>query len=310
MSKNFFLLSMAIVIAGVLISGTWLYIEHQKNSELTASQAAQKAINYINQNKEQLTGGNPASLIKVTPEGSVYKIRIKIGQNEFDSYVTTDGKFLFPAGYNLEEKIKKENNQTSLDIPKRKIPDVKIFVMSYCPFGLQAQKMFLPVYKLLKEKAKMGIYFVDYIMHGKKEIDENLRQYCIQKERKEKYYDYLSCFVEQGNSEACLKESKIDKEALKNCIATTDKEYNITTQYNDKKSWLNGRYPRFNIHTDLVKKYGVRGSPTIVINDKVVNISPRSPESFKQAICSAFISQPEECNKHLSNQASPAGFCE
>jgi len=214
------------------------------------------------------------------------------------------------VGYNLEEKIKKEDKQTSLDIPKRKIPDVKIFVMSYCPFGLQAQKMFLPVYKLLKEKAKMGIYFVDYIMHGKKEIDENLRQYCIQKEQKEKYYNYLSCFVEQGNSENCLEKSKIDREILKNCIAAADKEYNITTQYNDKKTWLNGRYPRFNIHTDLVKKYGVRGSPTIVINDKVVNISPRSPESFKQAICSAFISKPEECNKPLSNQASPAGFCE
>lgn len=55
--------------------------------------------------------------------------------------------------------------------------------MSYCPYGLQAEKMFLPVYDLLKNKAEMGIYFVNYIMHDKKEIDENLREYCIQKEQ-------------------------------------------------------------------------------------------------------------------------------
>jgi len=95
MSKNFFLLSMAIVIAGALISGTWLYIEHQKNSELTASRAAQKAINYINQNKEQLTGGNSASLVGITPEGNVYKIRIKIGQTNLTPMLQLMENFFF-----------------------------------------------------------------------------------------------------------------------------------------------------------------------------------------------------------------------
>jgi hypothetical protein len=33
-------------------------------------------------------------------------------------------------------------------------------------------------------------------MHDKKEIDENNKQYCIQKEQNDKYSDYLKCFLE------------------------------------------------------------------------------------------------------------------
>jgi len=145
-------------------------------------------------------------------------------------------------------------------------------------------------------------------MHEKKEIDENLRQYCIQKEEKEKYYDYLSCFVKAGEFEKCLNEAKIDKEKMNSCISETDKEYKITQLYNDKSTWLSGRYPRFDVHTDLNEKYGVQGSPTVVINDKVVEVSSRSPEKFKEVICQAFNSPPEECSQTLSNTTFSPGF--
>jgi len=313
-----FLIPLSIIVAGLIIGGAFIYINQGKIKEPTVKEAfspqqvAEKAIDYINKKKDTLTGGNIASLLNVVEEGDVYKIHLKVGENEYDSYITKDGKFLFLGGYNLEEEAQKEAagkvETVSPEVPKQDKPDVKLFVMAYCPYGLQAQKMFLPVYDLLKDKAEMGVYFVNYVMHEKKEIDENLRQYCIQKEEKEKYYDYLSCFVKAGEFEKCLSETNIDIEKMGNCVSETDKEFNVTTLYDDKSTWLNGNYPKFNVYDDLNKKYGVQGSPTIVINDKVVDVNPRSPEKFKEVICQAFNSPPEECSQTLSNTAFSPGF--
>ncbi len=310
-SKN--LIPLAIVIAGLLVAGALIYVNQGKVGEkvsegLSPQQAAEKAINYINQNV--LQQGTTASLVNVTEENGVYKFRLKIGEQEYDSYVTKDGNLLFTEGINLAEKAAsaQEGGETTGEVQKRDTPDVKLFVMSYCPYGLQAQKMFLPVYELLKNKAEMGVYFVNYIMHEKQEIDENLRQYCIQKEQKEKYYNYLSCFVKEGKFDDCLSQAQIDTTKMGNCISETDKEFNVTALYNDKSTWLNGNFPKFNVHNDLNEQYGVGGSPTIVVNDTVVDVSPRSPEKFKEVICQAFNSPPEECSQTLSSDSPTSGF--
>ena len=270
-------------------------------TELSAQDAADKAISYIN----NLSGGAGASLIDVTEESGLYKIHILIGQAEGESFVSKDGKILFRPGYYYYMDGSSTDNavNTSIEVPKSDRPDVKIFVMSYCPYGLQAEKMMLPVYDLLKDKADIAIYFVYYAMHGKQELDENLRQYCIQNEDPSQYFDYLSCFVQGGNSSSCLTEAGINLENLASCISATDATYNVSGQYNDQSTWLNGgANPAFDVQKDLNELYGVTGSPTIIINGKKVNISPRSPENFKQAICSAFNSSPEECSQTLSNQ--------
>jgi hypothetical protein len=300
-----------IIAAGVSIAGTFFYLTKNKTPQaklLSSQEAAKKAVNYINENL--LQKGVTASLVDVVEESGLYKFRLKIGEREFVSYVTKDGKILFPEeGIDLEKKLEKEETPTSTQgIKKTEKPDVKLFVMSYCPFGLQMEKAFLPVYNLLKDKAEMGVYFVNYIMHEKKEIDENLRQYCIQKEERGKYYDYLSCFVKAGEFEKCLNEAKIDKEKMNSCISETDKKYKISQLYNDKSTWLDGSFPRFDVHTDLCEKYGVQGSPTVVINDAVVEVSPRSAEKFKEIVCQAFNSPPPECSQTLSNNTFSSGF--
>jgi len=302
------LIFVAIIIAGILIAGAVVYVNQKKASALSPQAAAQKAIDFINKNL--LQQGTTASLINVIEENGLYKFRMKIGDKEYPSYVSKDGKLLFPnEGVSLEEKpLAQEEKETPKELEKRDRPEVKLFVMSYCPYGLQMEKAYLPVYNLLKDKAEMGVYFVNYIMHEKKEIDENLRQYCIQKEEKEKYYNYLNCFVKDGNFEKCLTEANIDKGKMDSCISQTDEAYKITQLYNDKSTWLNGQFPKFDVQTDLNEKYGVQGSPTVVINDKVVEINPRSPEKFKEVICQAFNSPPTECSQTLSNDVSSPGL--
>jgi len=96
------LIVVAIIIAGVLIAGAVIYINWGKAEVLSPQQAAEKAINYINENL--LQEGVSVSLINVTEENGVYKFRLKLGENEFDSYVTKNGKLLFIEGINIEEK--------------------------------------------------------------------------------------------------------------------------------------------------------------------------------------------------------------
>jgi hypothetical protein len=309
------LIIIAIIIAGVCIGGAIVYVNQRSKGGgvLSPKQAANKVLDYINKNI--LKGQAQTSLIEVKEESGLYKMRAKIGDEEIDLYVSQDGKLLFPQFINLEVKVAARDETTTQpvlpeEISQRDVPDVKLFVMSYCPFGLQMEKAFLPVYDLLKDKAEMGIYFVNYIMHGKKELDENLRQYCIQKEQNEKYSNYLSCFVKDGDFEKCLSEAKIDKDKINSCISQTDKEYKITQLYNDKSTWLNGRFPKFDVHSDLNEKYRVRGSPTLVINGQVIQVTSRSPEAVKNAICQAFTEKPPECSQALSTDVASPGFGE
>jgi len=313
LTKN--LIPISIVVVGLLIAGAFVYMNWGKIEKLisgssSSQQIAEKAIKYINDNFPSV--GGAASLMNVSEEGSVYKIHLKVGDKEYDSYVSKDGRFLFPDGYSLEATTTTQQAQnsssTSVEVPKSDNPDVKLFVMSYCPYGLQAQKMYLPVYDLLKDKANMGVYFVDYAMHEKKEIDENLTQYCIQKEEKEKYAGYLNCFVASGDSGKCLSQAGIDQEKTASCISATDQEFNVTALYNDKSTWMSGQYPKFNVNADLNQQYGVQGSPTIVINDTVVDVSPRSPEKFKEVVCQAFNSAPAECSQTLSSDSPSTGI--
>ena len=74
-----------------------------------------------------------------------------------------------------------------LCMEKKEVPVVEAFVMSHCPYGTQFEKGFVKVWDVLGKKADFEVKFCDYAMHGKKEIDEQLLQYCIQEDSKAKF---------------------------------------------------------------------------------------------------------------------------
>lgn len=299
--KNIFFSILLVSISVVFTSIYWkskLSLSSSQNS--SPQQVAQKAVDFLNNN---LLREKKAILISAQEESGLYKAKIKIEDEEYSFFLTKDGKILFPegAGIFLDQPLFPRAPQNPP--PKRERVDVKLFVMSYCPFGIQMQKAILPVWELLKEKIDFGIYFVDYVMHGKKELEENLRQYCLQKEENEKYLSYLKCFVQKGDSEKCEKEIIVDQEKLKACMEATDKEFKISEQFKENE------ISPFLVHTELNKKYGVRGSPTLIVNDTLVE-PKRSPESIKNIICESFIQSPPECQQKLSDEVASPGFGE
>lgn len=299
--------TIAIAVLAIAAAGL-LYLNYGGVSgKMSGDEAAKAALGFIN--TQMLQGQAPAILDgDTTEEHGVYKINIKVGENSFPSYITKDGKLLFPQVIEVKESTSTADSNTPAEqVVKSDRPSVKLFVMSYCPYGLQAEKGFLGAYNGLKDVADMGIYFVDYAMHGEKEVNENLRQYCIAKDENVKFAEYLSCFVDKGEAEACLATAAIDKAKLSACETATDEQFSISKNLADETTWSGGQFPPFNVYKDLNIQYGVQGSPTLVINDKVVSVG-RSPEEMKKAICDAFNVAPEACLNELSTTTPSAGF--
>ncbi len=306
---------LAIVLATGIGSGSNIVGGDDFEGALSPEDASDRALSFVQEN--MVGPGVEISVKEVKEELGLYKVVIEVKSGSqtqnVDSYVTKNAEIFFPQAVNITEvemaleEQQQEEQQQQEDIPKTDEPKAQAFVMSYCPYGLQFMKAYIPVIELLGDKADVMLNFVDYAMHGKEELDENLRMYCIQKEQKDKFSDYLRCFVETDDYESCISESGVDKSKLETCIQSTDNEYNITGLYNDENTWSGGRFPQFPVESDLNEEYGVRGSPTFVVNGKTVSVG-RSAEAIKNTICSAFTNPPEECDQTLSDLTEDPGI--
>ena len=254
---------------------------------------------------DTVTDGDGYSAIQryLEPAGKYQNLRIG---SEFD-----------PSGEICDNKIDdNKDGKTDCDdsscsgqfvcMAKLDKPTVELFVMSHCPYGTQIEKGMLPVVELLGSKIDFTVKFVDYAMHGEKEIQEEMNQYCIETQFNNKYLAYLKCFLKEGNTDSCVTEAGIDKAALDTCIASTDTQYKITANFNDKSTW-SGSFPPFDIYKADNEKYGVQGSPTLVING-VTSESGRSPSSLLSAVCTGFKDKPSECSSTLSSENPSPGF--
>lgn len=256
--------------------------------------------------------------VKITEmkDAETYDVKLVLSyageESEITALLTKDGKWFYPQERGIEitevdETQLQDNTQTTTTVPKTDKPVVEVFVMSHCPYGTQIEKGALPVANLLGDKIDFKIKFVDYAMHGQKELNEQLLQYCMQKDDEAKYKNYLTCFLGSGDSTACLASTGLSLGKYQTCITQTDNKYNVTGMFNDKTTWLSGSFPQFNVYKAENDKYGVQGSPTLVING-VQSSSGRDSQSLLTAICSAFNNAPAECSQTLSSASPSAGF--
>jgi len=315
------LIIVAVLFVLGLITTTSLRNNSEKANEqkinkpgktLSIEEATIKAEGFINEFLMQ--SGSTATVKEVVSEYGLYKLSIDITSDVVESYLTKDGKLFFPQALNIEE-IKSESatpqaNEASQPVTmvtnKNAKPVVELFVMSHCPFGTQIEKGMLPVVKTLGNKIDFEIKFNDYAMHGEKELVEQLNQYCIQKEQGSKFNDYLTCFLVAGDSKTCLNEAGIDQKSMASCYAKTDKEFKIMDNFKNNIGFK-GSYPGFDIYATDNAKYGVGGSPTLIINGENIQ-SGRDSASLLATICSAFENAPSECSTVLSSASPAAGF--
>lgn len=303
-------LVLAIALTLFVSAGALSLLSQPQRGEDTdaALDAAEKAVRWINAFFESRGISASATLVSASWHHGLVEINVRITTRDGESevvthYVTADGTLLFPQAIDITKLPAAGRRRTGAQIPKSDRPEVELFVMSYCPYGIQAEKAIIPVVELLGDRISFTVRFVDYVMHGPEEMWENLRQYCIEhRVAPDKYIAYLKCFVQSGEYRKCLLESGINEEDVNACMEELSAEYEI-----EKLLRSGQRFPAFPLDAALNDRYGVRGSPTLVINGTVVP-TPRSPEGLKNIICSAFTSPPPECNVALSPGVERPGF--
>jgi protein-disulfide isomerase len=307
----------ALLVASIITSG-FSFTGAKSGTTLSKAQIEAKTTDYIT--KLTAAQGAPQTVtVKVINESSgLYFVSIDMAGSKIPAYVSKDGRLLFPpvstagAGIDMDQKIPTASEtqaQKAQDIPKADKPTVEAFVMAYCPYGTQIEKGMIPVIKLLKDKADIQIKFVNYAMHGQKEVVEELNQVCIKKVYPDKYVSYLECFLNASDSTGCMAKEGITDASLATCKDETDKQYKIMEDYNDpaKTNWM-GSYPPFNVYETENQAYGIQGSPTLVINGVQADTA-RDAASLLAAICDSFTDAPAECNTDMTSYGNPAaGF--
>jgi len=319
-----YLLPLAVIIVGILIAQTLYSLGGNKlSNRIPKEKASEKVISFLND--VALNGEVTASLMDVIEESGVYKVSVSIEDQQYDLYTSKDGKFLFsqPTDMDKAREEKEEPSSSSNqsgdpeNITKTDRPEIDLYVMSFCPYGNQAEEAMIPVAELLGDQADIELHYVIYSnyrgggpnycldeeskycsMHGIQELNQGIRELCVQKYQPEKLWS----FVDVVNQNCSYTNAD-------NCWETLAQEVGINTQ-TIKNCQANEAVKLLAEEVDLNKEFGIKGSPQLIINGEEYQIA-RTPESYKQTICAAFTSPPEECSQSLSNQGGPAsGGCE
>ena len=284
---------------------------------------AEQAITFI---KEELAGPDTEiSLTGVSEKHGVYEVEFDImGQNE-KVYVTKDAKFLFLQPFDMQPPEPQGFTKTD-------VPNANLFVMSYCPYGNQAEELMIPVAELLGDKANVELHYILYSnyasgypeycydeeekycsMHGIQELNQGVRELCVQKYQKDKLWDFVKAANEQATYEdidskweTIAQSVGVDVAQVKTCeaeeieallaqeLALTQESYPVQDPSNHQGA-----------ETERIS-----GSPTLTINGMIFD-GDRSADAYKEAICSAFINLPDECSQELTSSSSPSsGMCE
>ena len=144
-------------------------------------------------------------------------------------------------------------------------PTLELFVMSYCPFGVQAEEKLIPIVKefgdtidfklrfIAQEKETVSLQEITPFksLHGYPEVAEDIRQLLIAKEYPDKYLDYILCRGKKLNEswEACAHKLDIDVEKIQKLFDSPEAEQ------------------LFRENIKRAAELGIRASPTILVDN-------------------------------------------
>jgi hypothetical protein len=273
----------------------------------------ERTISYINNNL--VTAGTTVELVSIAEKGGMYEIKSLYQMEEITLYTSKDCTLLFTNAITMDASGSQPAPQVTraaVAQVKSARPSVDLYVMSFCPYGTQAETVMGPVFELLRTKADIRIRYIATItgatvgsidsLHGPAEANEDLQQLCINKYYPEKYWAYLNAF-----NNDCYP-SWQNTAVLESCRKNTTAALSIDSAKID--SCAGGAEGLALLRSDETAsaKDGASASPMLFVNG-VLYSGSRTPEAYKQAICNSFETEPAECSTLLSTQtaAVPSG---
>ena len=287
-----------------------------QGSVVPPAACGERTISFINNNL--VTAGTSAELISIAEKGGLYEIKCLYQMKEITLYTSKDCTMLFTNAINMNaseaSRQAPQVAQAAAAPVKSARPAVDLYVMSFCPYGTQAETVMGPVFELLRTKADIRIRYIATItgttagsvdsLHGPAEANEDLQQLCINKYFPEQYWAYLNTF-----NNDCYP-SWQNTALLESCRKNTTAALSIDVEKID--SCAGGAEGLALLRSDEIAsaKDGASASPMLFING-VLYSGSRTPEAYKQAICNSFETPPAECSTILSSQtaASATGGC-
>lgn len=288
------------VILALLVVGALKLVSY--NKQIGPKDVGKKVLNMVN--KYYIPDKSAVLSGRTVEESGLYKITLSIRNNPEPFYLTKDGAFLiFPNGIvniaKFEADFSKQQQTKEAQIPKTQKPAVELFVMSLCPYGVKAEKEILPIIKEFGDRIDFKIKFIVNVngdsieqvssLHGLDEVKENLRQAAIMRN----YPDKFSAYIDKINEKSCA--ISCGEIKLQDYWKKGAKELGIDT--GKIEAFVYGKDSMSLLKQDEAdaKKYNVSASPTLVINGTRSNAVSGGAQAIKQAICSAFTDQPENC---------------
>ena len=144
-------------------------------------------------------------------------------------------------------------------------PTLELFVMSYCPFGVQAEEKIIPIVKEFGDKIDFKLQFIAdeketvslnditpfTSLHGYPEVAENIRQLLIAQEYPDKYLDYILCRGKklEKSWEDCAEKLGIDVVKIQRLFDSSEAEQ------------------LFRENIKRAEELGIRASPTILVDN-------------------------------------------
>ena len=144
-------------------------------------------------------------------------------------------------------------------------PTLELFVMSYCPFGVQAEEKIIPIVKKFGDQIDFRLQFIaqekeatssqdvtPFIsLHGYPEVAENIRQLLIAQEYPDRYLDYILCRGKKLDKswESCAEKLGIDVARIQRLFNAPEAERLF--QENIKRA----------------AELGIKASPTILVDN-------------------------------------------
>jgi glutaredoxin len=212
------------------------------------------------------------------------------------------------------QQSRKAPQQATIAPVKSARPTVDLYVMSFCPYGTQAETAMGPVVDLLKSKADIRIRYLTTIsgttvdsvtsLHGPAEAKEDLRQICINKYYPEQYWSYINAFNQQ-----CYPSWR-NATVLDSCQKNTTAALSIDSAKIDTCAEGSEGITLLKADEAAAGNDHARVSPMLFING-VLYSGARTPDAYKQGICAYFETTPAECSVNLTAPAvaAPAGSC-
>jgi len=265
-----------------------------------------------------------ATFARYVDKGPYVELYYTVAGQEMPIMVSKDYKYFYAGAYDLQTTITQMEtaradaaNQTQAEaagVPKSAEPEVLMFVMSYCPYGNQAEGGLVPVIGILAEEAKFEPVYIIY-PSGNECADNNGTRYCSLHGNAELWQDVREkiIFNMYGEKKWAEYVAKADTDCTVSNIDTcwttaADAVGGINTTAVVAQFDAN-KYTILDAEMAKTSAYGVSGSPTIMINGYTYS-GARTAEGYKAKICEAFNTAPGDCGTELSSTATAStGSC-